>query len=77
MIMLALGWTNTLNVDMWNVANKILQLSCSLCNRKRCHRLCGSCIQIIGELKNADATKPTKEAHRCSRYQYAAPHVPI
>lgn len=57
-IMLLLGWTKTLNVDMWNVANKIFTAFLVA-------SVTGSAIlgfvaaigQIILELKNADATK--------------------
>ncbi|MGI6709420.1 MAG: PTS transporter subunit IIC [Dethiobacteria bacterium] len=58
MIMLALGWTNTLNVDMWNVANKIFTafLVASVTGSAVIGFVVAG-IQIIGELKNADATK--------------------
>lgn len=57
-LMLLLGWTKTLNVDMWNVANKIFTAFLVA-------SVTGSAIlgfvaaigQIILELKNADATK--------------------
>lgn len=58
MIMLALGLTNTLNVDMWNVANKIFTafLVASVTNNA-IWGFVAAIVQIIGELKNADATK--------------------
>lgn len=58
LIMLALGWTNCLNVDMWNVWNKVftgvlvagitgsLPIAFVVC-----------AIQVIFELKNADLTQ--------------------
>ena len=58
MIMLALGMTSTLNVDMWNVANKIFTafLVASVTNNAILG-FAAATVQIIGELKNADATK--------------------
>lgn len=58
MIMLAFGLTSTLNVDMWNVANKIFTafLVASVTG-SAVIGFVAAVIQIIGELKNADATK--------------------
>ncbi|MFZ7134598.1 MAG: PTS galactitol transporter subunit IIC [Eubacteriales bacterium] len=57
-IMLLFGWTDTLNVDMWNVANKI-------CTGFLVYVISGSmvlgfaiaAVEVVLELKNADATK--------------------
>jgi len=57
-IMLVLGWTKTLNVDMWNVANKIFTafLVASVTG-SAVLGFAAAIIQIVLELKNADATK--------------------
>lgn len=57
-LMLLLGWTKTLNVDMWNVANKIF--TAFLVASVTGSAVIGFVVavgQIILELKNADATK--------------------
>ena len=57
-IMLILGWTKTLNVDMWNVANKIFTaFLVSSVTGNAIFGFIAAIIQIILELKNADATK--------------------
>lgn len=57
-IMLLLGWTNCLNVDMWNVGNKVFTafLVTSACNNVIVGFIV-AIVQIIAELKNADYTK--------------------
>lgn len=57
-IMLLTGTTNTLNVDMWNVANKIFTafIVATVTNNAYIG-FAVAIIQIIFELKNADATK--------------------
>lgn len=57
-LMLLLGWTKTLNVDMWNVANKIFTafLVASVTGNA-IFGFIAAIAQIILELKNADATK--------------------
>lgn len=57
-IMLILGWTKTLNVDMWNVSNKIFTafLVASVTNNA-IFGFIAAIAQIVLELKNADATK--------------------
>lgn len=58
MIMLAFGWTSTLNVDMWNVANKIATgYIVSFASGSMVIGFAVAAIQIVLELKNADATK--------------------
>ena len=54
-IMLLLGWTNCLNVDMWNVGNKVFTafLVTSACNNVIVGFIV-AIVQIIAELKNAD-----------------------
>ena len=57
-IMLILGWTKTLNVDMWNVANKIF--TAFIVSSVTGSAVAGFVVaiaQIILELKNGDATK--------------------
>jgi PTS system galactitol-specific IIC component len=57
-LMLLFGWTDTLNVDMWNVANKIFTAFIVVAITG--NTLIGfgvATIQIILELKNADLTK--------------------
>ncbi len=57
-IMLLLGWTDCLNVDMWNVGNKVFTafLVTQACNNVIVGFVV-AVIQIIAELKNADYTK--------------------
>lgn len=57
-IMLLLGWTDTLNVDMWNVANKIFTafLVASVTGSAIAGFI-AAIAQIVLELKNADSTK--------------------
>ncbi|MDR0621226.1 MAG: PTS galactitol transporter subunit IIC [Deltaproteobacteria bacterium] len=58
LILLFLGWTDTLNVDMWNVANKIF--TAFLVASVTGSAVVGFAVaagQIVFELKNADATK--------------------
>ncbi|TPR58438.1 PTS system, galactitol-specific IIC component [Enterococcus sp. AZ089] len=57
-LLLIIGWTATLNVDMWNVANKIF--TAYIVASVTGNAIIGfavAIIQIIAELKNADATK--------------------
>ena len=57
-IMLILGWTKTLNVDMWNVANKIF--TAFIVSSVTGSAVAGFVVaiaQIFLELKNGDATK--------------------
>lgn len=57
-IMLLLGWTKTLNVDMWNVSNKIFTaFLVSSVTGNAIFGFIAATAQIILELKNADATK--------------------
>lgn len=57
-IMLILGWTKTLNVDMWNVANKIFTaFIVSSVTGSAAAGFVVAIAQIILELKNGDATK--------------------
>lgn len=57
-IMLALGLTSTLNVDMWNVANKICTgFLISVISGSMVIGFAVAAIQIVLELKNADATR--------------------
>lgn len=58
LIMLLLGQTDTLNVDMWNVANKIFTaFIITTVTNNVWIGFAIAIIQIILELKNADATK--------------------
>ena len=57
-IMLILGWTKTLNVDMWNVGNKIFTaFIVSSVTGSAAAGFVVAIAQIILELKNGDATK--------------------
>jgi PTS system galactitol-specific IIC component len=58
LILLFLGWTDTLNVDMWNVANKIFTafLVASVTG-SAIIGFVAAAAQIAFELKNADSTK--------------------
>ncbi|WP_213995756.1 PTS galactitol transporter subunit IIC [Tepidanaerobacter syntrophicus] len=57
-VMLALGLTNTLNVDMWNVGNKVFTaFIISAATNNVIIGFTVAIIQIVAELKNADATK--------------------
>lgn len=57
-IMLVLGLTNTLNVDMWNVSNKIFTaFLVATVTGNAIFGFVAAIAQIILELKNADATK--------------------
>lgn len=56
--MLAFGWTNCLNVDLWNVWNKILTSVIVVAVTKSVPlAFVASSIEIIFELKNADLTQ--------------------
>lgn len=57
-VLLLLGWTGTLNVDMWNVANKIFTayIVANVTNNAWIG-FAAAILQIVAELKNADATK--------------------
>lgn len=55
LIMLAFGWTNCLNVDMWNVWGKILTaLMVTALTDSLILGLVAAAIQVVFELKNAD-----------------------
>ena len=57
-LMLIMGWTKTLNVDMWNVANKIFTaFIVSSVTGNSIIGFVAAVAQIVLELKNADATK--------------------
>lgn len=58
LIMLAFGWTNCLNVDMWNVWNKILTavLVAGVTGSLPAAFIVAA-IQVVFELKNADLTQ--------------------
>lgn len=57
-LMLLIGWTNTLNVDLWNVGNKIFTAYIvSVVTGNFLIGFAVAIVQIIAELKNADATK--------------------
>lgn len=57
-VMLFFGWTDTLNVDMWNVANKIFTaFLAATVTGSAVIGFAVACGQIILELKNADCTK--------------------
>lgn len=57
-ILLLLGWTDCLNVDMWNVGNKVFTAFLITC---ACNNVLvgftAAIVQIVAELKNADYTK--------------------
>lgn len=58
MLMLAFGLTETLNVDMWNVGNKVF--TAFIVSTSTGNTIIGfvvAVIQMVAELKNADATK--------------------
>jgi len=57
-VMLAFGWTSTLNVDMWNVANKIATgFLVTFVSGSLIIGLAVASVQVVLELKNADLTK--------------------
>lgn len=57
-IMLLFGWTDCLNVDMWNVGNQIFTAYLVYCvTNNPIIAFAVAIVQIILELKNADATK--------------------
>lgn len=54
-LMLAIGWTNCLNVDMWNVWGKILTaLMVTALTDSVALGLVAAAVQVVFELKNAD-----------------------
>jgi PTS system galactitol-specific IIC component len=62
-VMLAFGWTSTLNVDMWNVANKIATgFLVTFASGSLIIGLAVASVQVVLELKNADLTK--KQLHK-------------
>ena len=73
-IMLLLGWTNCLNVDMWNVGNKVFTafLVTSACNNVlyRCYCTDYRGIKECGLHEVSDSG-----AYRCSFCRYAALYV--
>ncbi|RKD30520.1 PTS galactitol transporter subunit IIC [Thermohalobacter berrensis] len=74
LIMLAFGWTNCLNVDMWNVWNKILTavLVAGVTGSLPAAFIVAG-IQVIFELKNADITQ--KQVYQITRIPgIALPH---
>lgn len=74
LIMLAFGWTNCLNVDMWNVWNKILTavLVAGVTGSLPAAFIVAG-IQVVFELKNADITQ--KQVYKITRIPgIALPH---
>ena len=57
-LLLAIGWTNCLNVDMWNVGNKVFTAFLMYCaTGSVIIGFAVAVVQIVAELKNADSTK--------------------
>lgn len=74
LIMLAFGWTNCLNVDLWNVWNKILTavLVAGVTGSLPAAFIVGA-IQVVVELKNADLTQ--KQVYKITKIPgIALPH---
>lgn len=73
-VMLAFGWTNCLNVDMWNVWNKILTavIVAGVTGSIPAAFVVGA-IQVVFELKNADLTQ--KQIYKITKIPgIACPH---
>ncbi|MHC6180156.1 PTS galactitol transporter subunit IIC [Clostridium sp. JNZ X4-2] len=74
-VMLALGWTNCLNVDMWNVWGKILTATIvAAITHSIPLALAAAAIEVVLELRNADLVQ--KSVYRLSKISnVTCPHV--
>ena len=75
LLMLAFGWTNCLNIDLWNVWGKILTcvIVASITNNIVIALIVGA-IQVVFELKNADLTQ--KQIYELTKIPgVACPHA--
>lgn len=74
-LMLALGWTNCLNVDMWNVWGKILTATLvAALTHSIVLALIAAAVEVVFELKNADVVQ--KSIYRLSKIKnVTCPHV--